>query len=73
MCFMSKILKLGTKRLNDVSWHSPQTTPVPLRDRCRYAAHPLLISGGELKKTSTLEVPWFAGMTGASASASSFL
>ena len=37
-CFVSKILKLGTKRLNHASWDFPQTTPVPLRDRCRYAA-----------------------------------
>jgi hypothetical protein len=46
---VSEILKLGTKRLNDASWHFPQTTPEPLRDRCRCAALPLLISG-ELKK-----------------------
>jgi hypothetical protein len=30
MRFVSKILKLGTKRANDAFWHFPQTTPVPL-------------------------------------------
>jgi hypothetical protein len=33
---VSKILKLATKRLNDASWHFPQTTPAPLRNCCRW-------------------------------------
>jgi hypothetical protein len=61
-CFVSTILKL-TKRLNDASWHFPQTTPVPPRDRCRCAAHPLLNSGRELTTTSARSfVRWNDGL-----------
>jgi hypothetical protein len=47
-CFGPEILEFGTKQ----RWPKifPQTTPVPLRDRCRCAAHPLLISGGKPEK-----------------------
>ncbi len=51
--FVPQGLLLHTKRLNDDSRCIPQTTPVPLRDRCRCAAHPLLISGGEPESRPT--------------------
>src|SRR4030095_2931438 len=44
--FVHKILEFSRKCLKDHSRHFLQTTPVPLRDRCRCAALPLQISGG---------------------------
>ena len=48
--FVPEEFVVRTKRLDHGSRSVPQTTPVPLRDHCRCAAHPLLNSGGESKK-----------------------
>ncbi len=49
-CFVSQTCIFDTKRSNDEFRVTLQTTPVPLRDRCRCAAHPLLISGEPEKR-----------------------
>ena len=48
--FVSRTRRFDTKRANEAFRVTFQTTPVPLRDRCRCAALPLLISGGESEK-----------------------
>ena len=48
--FVSRTRIFDTKRSNDDFRVTFQTTPVPPRDRCRCAALPLLISGGEPEK-----------------------
>ncbi|MCI0420296.1 MAG: CRTAC1 family protein, partial [Acidobacteria bacterium] len=49
-CFVSQTCIFDTKHSNDEFRVTLQTTPVPLRDRRRCAALPLLISGGEPEK-----------------------
>ena len=48
--FVSRTRIFDTKRSNDDFRVTFQTTLVPLHDRCRSAALPLLISGGEPEK-----------------------
>ena len=50
-------LAYSTRNANEGFRVTFQTTPVPLRDRCRCAALPLLISGGEPEKRPISSLP----------------